>query len=76
LEFDVKLLNIPYFQQYDTSAPTEGYFEVDGNGVAHVTIEISKTGIVFRGKLKDGTDYNDPTAIAAFSVLIYNLTIN
>lgn len=76
LEFDVKLLNVPYFQWYNTSSPTEGYFQTDVNGVVHVTVEISATEIVFRGKLQDGTDYNDPTSISAFSVLIYNVEIN
>ena len=76
LEFDVKLLNLQYFQQYDTSAPTEGYFPADGNGIVHVTVEISGTEIVFRCKTQDGTDYNDQEAIGAFSVLIYNVEIN
>lgn len=76
LEFDVKLLNLPYFQQYDTSSPSEGYFAADGNGVVHVMIEISPQETVFRCKTKDGTDYNDPEAIGAFSVLIYNVEIN
>ncbi len=76
LEFDVKLLNLPYFQQYDTSAPSEGYFDADGNGVVHVTIDISSKEIVFRCKTKDGTDYNDPEAIGAFSVLVYNVEIH
>ena len=75
IEFDVKLLNLQYFQQYDTSAPTEGYFPADGNGVVHVTMDISSTGVVFRCKTQDGTDYNDPEAIGAFSVLIYNIEI-
>ena len=76
LEFDVKLLNLQYFQQYDTSVPFEGYFDADSNGVVHVTIDISSKEIVFRCKTKDGTDYNDPEAIGAFSVLIYNVEIN
>ena len=76
LEFDVKLLNLPYFQRYDTSSPSEAYFAADGNGVVHVTIEISSQETVFRCKTKDGTDYNDQEAIGAFSVLIYNVKIN
>ena len=75
IEFDVKLLNLQYFQQYDTSAPTEGYFPADGNGVVHVTLDVSPTGVVFRCKTQDGTDYNDSESIGAFSVLIYNIEI-
>ena len=76
LEFDVKLLNLPYFQCYDTSVPSEGYFAADGNGIVHVELEISSTETVFRCKTKDATDYNDPESIGAFSVLIYNVEIN
>ena len=76
LEFDVKLLNVPCIQQYDTSSPCEGYFQTNNNGIAHIAVGISATEIVFRGKLQEGTDYNDPTAITAFSVLIYNVKIN